>query len=125
MMNSDQHDELDRLLFALPLEEPPADLRASILASTIYRPAFPLKIWETWTLGALVAVIVWLCVLIARGGADAFVQTTGVFESFFAQALFAPSTWIWLAAGGGVAFVLMILNLSPMPAPAPQWFSRR
>ena len=35
-------DELDRALFALPLEEPPADLRARILAATVCgsAPAF-------------------------------------------------------------------------------------
>ena len=36
-MNGD-YDDLDRALMALPLEEPPAGLRESILASTIYAP---------------------------------------------------------------------------------------
>ena len=35
----DSDDALDRALFALPLEEPPAGLRASILLATAYRPA--------------------------------------------------------------------------------------
>ena len=32
-------DDLDRALFALPLEEPPADLHGRILAATVLRPA--------------------------------------------------------------------------------------
>ena len=124
-MNYEQHDDLDRLLFALPLEEPPADLRASILAGTIYRPSFPLSVVETWSIGILVALVVWICVLIARGGADAFVQTVAAFQGFFAQAFLSPNTWIWLAAGGGVAFLVTILNLSPMQVPAPRRLSRR
>ena len=39
IMKYDSDDALDRALFALPLEEPPADLRASILTATVYRPA--------------------------------------------------------------------------------------
>lgn len=120
-----EHDDLDRLLFALPLEEPPADLRASILASTIYRASLPIKAWEVTVIGILTALVAWFCVLIARGGADAFVGTVSIFASFFANLIVAQSTWLWLAVGGGVAFVLLILNLSPMPVAAPTRYSRR
>ena len=74
-MNYETHDDLDRLLFALPLEEPPEDLRSSILANTIYRPAFPISVWETWILGSLLALAVWLGVLImvGRGSVQVFV----------------------------------------------------
>ena len=124
-MNYEQPDDLDRLLFSLPLEEPPADLRASILASTIYRPPFPIKVWEASVLGALAAVSVWLCVMIALGGADAFTRTLGWFGSFFAQALSTPGTLVWISLGGGIAFLLLILNLSPIPAGAESRYSRR
>lgn len=124
-MNYEQHDDLDRLLFALPLEEAPADLRASILASTIYRPPFPIKAWEASLLGVLVAVSVWLGVMIARGGADAFMQTLGVFGTALSNVFLTENTWLWLALGGGIAFILMILNLSPIPMGAPQRYSRR
>ncbi len=39
-------DELDRALFALPLEEPPADLHGRILAATVLRPAPTFRVWE-------------------------------------------------------------------------------
>ena len=124
-MNHEPHDDLDRLLFALPLEEPPADLRASILASTIYRASLPIKAWEATVIGILTALVVWFCVLIARGGADAFMGTLSLFSSFFVSVVLAQSTWVWLAVGGGIAFILLILNLSPMPVAAPQRSSRR
>lgn len=124
-MNYEPHDDLDRLLFALPLEEPPADLRSSILASTIYRPAFPIKVWETWILGSLLALAVWLSVLIVKGGADAFAGTLGLIGGFLSGQVLAPQTLVWLALGGGVAFLLLILNLGPMPAMAPKRYSRR
>lgn len=124
-MNYEHDDELDRLLFALPLEEPPADLRASILTATIYRPPFPIKAWEASLIGILVALCCWLGVLIARGGADAFMQTLAFFGTAFAQLFLAQNTWMWMAVGGGIAFVLMILNLSPIPMGAPRRYSRR
>ncbi|MDQ6930681.1 MAG: hypothetical protein M3126_08465, partial [Candidatus Eremiobacteraeota bacterium] len=110
-MNHDPYDDLDRLLFALPLEEPPKGMRANILASTVYRPAFPIKIWETWVLGSLIALAVWLSVLIWQGGGPAFAGTLSLLGQVFSRGLFAESTLLWLAIGGGVAFVLLILNL--------------
>ena len=55
-MMYDSDDSLERALFALPLEEPPSDLRASILAATAFRPAPPFGVWEVAALGALAAV---------------------------------------------------------------------
>ena len=124
-MNYEQHDDLDRMLFALPLEEPPADLRSAILAATVYRPAFPVKAWEATLLGVLVAICVWLGILIARGGADAFMQTVDVFTNGLSHVVVAQNTWLWMSVGGGVAYLLMILNLSPIRLTAPRRFSRR
>jgi hypothetical protein len=124
-MNSEPHDDLDRLLFALPLSEPPSDLRASILASTIYRPSFPFKVWETWALGIVMALIAWLCVMIVRGGADAFSGTVSIFGQFFANIFESSGLGLWLAVGGGVAFLLLILNPGPMLGVAPGRYSRR
>ena len=59
-MNFDNDDALDRALFALPLEEPPADFRAGILSATIYRPAPVFSFRELVTLSAICAVLVWL-----------------------------------------------------------------
>ncbi|MDP9018294.1 MAG: hypothetical protein M3N19_08230 [Candidatus Eremiobacteraeota bacterium] len=124
-MDHQAHDDLDRLLFALPLEEPPHDLRAGILSQTIYRPSFPIKVWELWTIGVLSAVAVWLCVMIVQGGAQAFVSTFGLIATLSSRVLADSATWLWIAGGGGVAFLLMILNLSPMPVAAPSRVSRR
>ena len=43
-------DELERALLSLELEEPPADLRRSILASTVYHVpvAASVRPWEPW-----------------------------------------------------------------------------
>ena len=124
-MTDQSHDDLDRLLFALPLEEPPSDLRSQILASTIYRPAFPLKIWETWILGGLMALAVWLTIMIVQGGAAAFTGTLFVIINFFSRQLLAEGTLLWLAVGGAVAFLLLILNLGPMPRNGPKPYSGR
>ena len=70
-MMYDSDDALERALFALPLEEPPADLRGAILASTAYRPAAPFSVWEVAGLGAVAAITLWLVVLIAMGGGGA------------------------------------------------------
>ena len=60
-----EYDDIDRALFALPLEEPPQDLRRSILALTVLapfeadeRPA----LWESLAAGfglIVAAVLVW------------------------------------------------------------------
>ncbi|MFN2528618.1 MAG: hypothetical protein ABR584_07865 [Candidatus Baltobacteraceae bacterium] len=124
-MTYEPDDDLDRLLFALPLEEPPRDLRASILASTIYRPSSPFKVWETWALGIVMAVGVWLCVMIAQGGGQAFVATVALFGEFFARFFVSSGTGLWLAVGGGIAFLLLILNPGPMLRVVPGRYSRR
>ena len=99
-------DALDQALFALPLEEPPADLRASILTATVYRPAPPFSVWEVTLVGAMAAVLVWLIVLIAMGGASLFVHTLSAIASAFARPLTNVATLAWLAAGTATAFWL-------------------
>ncbi len=91
-------DELDRALFALPLEETPHDLHAAILGSTIYRPAFPVKPWEIWTIATVVAFAAWLCIAVARG---AFPQLANA-ENAVVQAFAAPAAWpvlFWILVG--------------------------
>ena len=125
-MNDYRDDDLDRLLFSLPLEEPPAGMRESILAATIYRPpAFVLKPWEMWSLAALAAVAVWLCILIVSGGAAAFAQTTGyIFQSAWQQ-ISSQNALVWLAAGIGATIWTMLLNSNPIPVPWHGGLSRR
>lgn len=116
-MNYHSDADLDRALFALPLEEAPPHLRASILGATIYRPAPPFALWEAWVFGVLAAVIGWLCVSIASGGAD---RLAGAMQSIgltVAAYLAQPSTAIWLAVGIGVAFWGSFANLAPAAPP--------
>ncbi len=120
-MMHEHDDDLDRLLFEIPLEEPPADLRTSILHATIYRPAFSLKPWELWMCGTIAAIALWLAVLIFRDGGDAFMRTVSVLGTISLHALLAQNTWLWIAAGIGAAFWLLILN--PLPMPVPRFFS--
>ncbi len=111
-------DELDRALFAIPLEEPPDDLRASILAATIYRPTVamgPFKLWEAWALGAALAIVVWICVFVASGGAD---PAIAVIEPLGASAfgeLTQPMVLLWTAIGGAAAFWLSQASLISLP----------
>ena len=115
MKSYDSDEELERALFALPLEEPPADLRASILAATVYRPPLAVKPWEVWLVGGAVALFAWLLVLIAKGTAGpAFLE----FDSYVTDGLklFAqPATLFWIALGGGAAVWISQLNLTPAP----------
>ena len=124
-MMYERDDDLDRLLFAMPLEEPPSDLRASILRATIYRPAFTLKPWELWMCGSVTALAVWLLALIVRDGGAAFMRTLAASGAAAAHVLLLQNTWLWLAAGIGAAFWLLILNPNPMPAPLFKRYARR
>jgi hypothetical protein len=106
-------DELDRALFALPLEEPPADLHRKIMAATVYRAAPAFRTWELWLLAGALALVGWLTFLmLSSHGAG------GRFEDAFvaglrALGLFSRSTYIWVAIG--VSSVWWISSLSFMP----------
>ena len=123
-MMYERDDDLDQLLLATPLEEPPADLRTSILHATIYRPAFALKPWELWLCGTVAAIAVWLAVLIVRDGGDAFMSTLSMIAAATFHALVAQNTWLWIATGIGAAFWLLILNPLPMRAPLFKRYAR-
>jgi hypothetical protein len=113
-MMYDSDDALDQALFALVLEEPPADLRGTILAHTAYRPAAPFSVWEVAGLGAIAAVIVWLVVLIAMGGGGLFLQTLSTIGSGIASGLSNITVLAWLAAGAMTAFWLSLLGSHPV-----------
>jgi hypothetical protein len=116
MYNDDA--ELERALFALPLEEPPSDLRASILSATIYRPAPPFSAWEATLVGALAAVLMWLIALIAMGGAPLFVQTLSTIATAIERPFLNVTTLAWLGAGIAAAFWLSFFTGSQPFAPA-------
>lgn len=109
-------DDLERALFALDLEEPPADLRSSILAGTIYHVPVSAAIspWEVWLGGGLCAALVWLVIAVLRGAGTPVLDTLGAYGeqalSFFSQ----PATLFWIAVGGA-AVVISQMNLTNIP----------
>lgn len=105
-MNYDSDDALDRALFALPLEEPPTDLRAAILASTVYRPAPAFSFWEIGALAAIFAVVVSLVAAIAMGGGTLFMHSLEAIGG----ALSDYTVLGWLAAGGATAIWLSLFT---------------
>jgi len=109
-MKYNDDDALDRALFALPLEEPPADLRASILTATVYGPAPMFKPWEVMTLATIGAVFVWLISLIVMGGAPLFEHSMLTIGTTVARSLSNTATIAWLAAGGGAAIWLSLFT---------------
>lgn len=123
-MMYDSDDALDRALFALPLEEPPSDLRASILASTAYRPAPAFSVWEVAALGAIAAVTVWFGFLIAMGGGGLFLRTLATIGSSAAASLSNVTLLAWLAAGAMTALWLVFFTGSQSLAPAGRRLER-
>ncbi|MDQ2866768.1 MAG: hypothetical protein M3R51_11150 [Candidatus Eremiobacteraeota bacterium] len=108
-MNFDD-DALERALFALPLEEPPSDLRASILAATVYRPAPIFSLYERLGLGAIAALLISLLILVAMGGGTLFIHSAQAIGSAFEHSVLNFSTLAWLAAGGATAIWLSIFT---------------
>jgi hypothetical protein len=125
-MNMDEaYDDLDRAILALPLEEPPAGLRASILLATAYRPAPVFSMLELAALGALGAVAIWLIVLLVLGGGSLFVHTLETIGSVASRALSNAATLAWLAAGGATALWLSLFTGSQPVVVAPHRSGRR
>lgn len=97
-------DELERALRALPLEEPPAELRGRVLAAVAAPPQPALRPWELPVLGTVVALAVWLCLVAPTLGALA--RATG---------LISLSTLLWCAIGLSSAWWISHLTLMPTP----------
>ena len=108
-MKYDDDDALDAALFALPLEEPPAGLRASILSATIYRPAPLISRLEVITISALLAVMLWLVGAVIAGGGALFVHTAQAVGAEAQRGLGNVSLIAWTAAGGATAIWLSLL----------------
>jgi hypothetical protein len=111
-MMYDSDDALDRALFALPLEEPPGELRGSILTATAYRPAPPFKLWEVIAIGAISAVTLWLVILVALGGGTLFVNTLSAIARTMATGLSNVMVLGWLGAGAATALWLSLFTSS-------------
>jgi hypothetical protein len=109
MTHDDHMDDLDRAIFALPLDEPPADLRESILRATVYAPAVAASpaIFgrvEAILVGVILAVGAWLALVLvtephaAESLAGSVVMLT--------RGLAGPTTLAWLGTGALTALVL-------------------
>jgi hypothetical protein len=109
-MTMDGQDALERAILELPLEEPPAGLRASILLATAYRPAPAFSFLELAVLGSLGAVALWLIVLLVLGGGSLFVHTLATIGSSLARTFSNGAVLAWLAAGGATALWLTLFT---------------
>lgn len=109
-MNYDSDDALDRALFALPLEEPPTDLRASILAATVYRPAPAFLAWEIGALAAILAVVISLIAAVVAGGGTLFLHSMTAIGTTLVRSLSNFTVLAWLAAGGATAIWLSLFT---------------
>jgi hypothetical protein len=109
--NHDELDDLDRALFALPLAEPPADLRDAILRATVYAPATSDAFGriETIAIGLLLALGTWLAIL-CMSDASLVRGLEGMLGGFL-SALTDPRIVIWLGLGAAVATVLTFGNV--------------
>jgi hypothetical protein len=115
---NDDHDDLDRALFALPLEEPPAGLRASILHSTVFASQAaqaPLGRLETTVIGVVLALATWLAILLVTDRALAGSLETLLAASF--AALTETQTVFWLGLGAAVAAWLSLAGSLPLRGP--------
>lgn len=117
MKRYDNDDELERALFSLELEEPPADLRASILAGTIYRVPVTAAVhpWEVWVYGGLCAVLVWMLILVLRGAAGPAVSEAATFGDQIAAFFTNPTMLFWIAVGAAATVWISQVNLTGLP----------
>jgi hypothetical protein len=112
-------DDLDRALFALPLAEPPAGLRAAILRSTIFAPVEPasaLAMGEIVAIGAALAVAAWVAMIAAFDPASVARVLSGLGNALRSPA--AAQDLAWLAAGAAVAVVASVGQGVRFPRPA-------
>jgi hypothetical protein len=108
-------DDLDRALFALPLDEPPADLHAQIMAATALRPAPTFAPWE-WVLlvvavSLTVAASTWMFT-----SSPGSIHRLGfeIMGGLRNAGLFARATYVWLAIGVTSVWAISSLNFMPI-----------
>jgi hypothetical protein len=116
-------DELDRALFALPLEEPPADMHQRIMAATVLRAAPAFRQWELWLLAAAVALIGCLAFYVFTSVPDPGTRVAdSIVGALRTIGLFSRSTYVWLAIG--LSSVWWISSLPFMASPRPTVYNR-
>jgi len=106
-------DELDRALLALPLAEPPPELRPRILAATVLAQPPAIRLWELWLVGTLLGLGAWLCVDLVHAGPRAL--AAGLAAVGGSGGIASPATLLWLAVG--ISAVWWISNPTLMLAP--------
>jgi hypothetical protein len=109
-------DELERALFALPLEEPPVDLRARILAATVDRPRPAFRGWEIWLLGTAVAFMVWLMFMVGTSVPDIGATISRAISDGIDRVAPAISVSCLMWTVLGMSFVVWISQLSLPPS---------
>jgi hypothetical protein len=116
-------DELDRALFALPLEEPPADMHQRIMSATVLRTAPAFRPWELWLLAFAVVLVCVATAWIATSSPVAASRLADSIVSFMRGfGLFSRSTYVWLAIG--LSSVWWISSLPFMATPRPTVYNR-
>ncbi|MHB8462675.1 MAG: hypothetical protein ACYDA1_08520 [Vulcanimicrobiaceae bacterium] len=120
-MMHEPYDDLDLAIAALPLDEPPAGLRAMILARTIDRAEAPAWSWEITIIGACIAVLVWAALALVTGSATPIVALIGSFTAQSITMLVNINTLAWISSGMLLAFWLTV-GITPS---APQRISTR
>jgi hypothetical protein len=105
-------DDLDRALMALPLAEPPRDLRAKILARTIARPVAVFSTVEIWLIVTVGALVLWLGGLVALDANVLAPRTAGLWNVLSARldTLLTPTVLMWAAVGGAIALWIVFFQ---------------
>ncbi len=117
-MKHDDMDDLDRALFALPLAEPPADLRAAILRATVYAPLGAQAAFgrlEMIAIGVMLALASWLTLATVMNP-----RAAGSLEGALAilvRGLADPQTLLWLGVGALTAVWLSVAGFAPLRFP--------
>jgi hypothetical protein len=113
-MNDDLDDDLDRALFALPLDVPPPGLRESILRATIYAPVAipsPFSTLETIGIGIALALAAWIAILCVAD--HSVVLALGNVVAEMLRALSDTRTLVWLGVGALTAAAVTMTPASP------------
>jgi len=113
-MNDEFDDDLDRALFALPLDVPPPGLRESILRATIYAPVAipsPFSTLETIGIGIALALAAWVAILCVAD--HSVVLALGDLVSGLLRALSDTRTLVWLGVGALTAAAITMMPASP------------
>ena len=107
-------DDLDRALFALPLEEPPADLHAKIMSATLLRTAPTFAPWELVLLAvAIVLTVAATTWMFTSSPGSVHRLGAAIVGGMHEIGLFSRATYVWLAIGVSSVWWISSLNFMP------------